>query len=976
MNRNKIFLFTVVLFLIVIASSSCNKTYKYTTVPNDPLNARIYTLDNGLKVYLTVNDAEPRIQTYIAVKVGGKNDPSETTGLAHYFEHLMFKGTEQLGTQNYTLEKPILDEIEKEFESYRKLTDSTARVKSYAKIDSLSYEASKIAIPNEYDKVMAAIGAKGTNAYTGMDMTVYVENIPSNQVENWAKIQSDRFKNNVIRGFHTELETVYEEKNMSLTKDSRKAVEQMFANLFPNHPYGQQTVLGTQEHLKNPSITNIKNYYKEWYVPNNIAICVSGDFNPDEMIRIVDKYFGDMKPNPNLKHLNFDKNYQITEPIVKDVYGLEAPFVIMAWGFPGQNSAQNDTLTLLSQILFNGSAGLIDLNINQSQKTLGSYAFPYSQADYTALILQGMPKSGQTNAQVKDILLEQINILKQGNFDEELIIATINNFKKDMMKGLENNSSRADAFVQAFINDIEWEDFVTLVDRLEKINKQGIVDFANKYLTKNYVTINKIQEKDNNVQKIDKPKITPIFTNRDTSSNFLKSIQSIAVTPIEPVFLDYNKDLAKLAAKQDIQVLYKQNTTNSLFSLTYLFKTGSYANKMLETAASYSYYLGTSKYSPEQIKQMFYKLACEYSINVSGDQTTISLNGLNQNMNAAIELLEEIITDLQPNEAVLANLKKDILQGRINAKSNQNANFSRLGNYVQFGPNNPSTFILSNKEIEALKSSQLISSIKELLSYDHTVLYYGPLSETDFINTFNNEHKIVEKLTPAPQGVTFNYVKTTENKVFIAPYDAKQIYMFSFSNTGETFNKDNSPIIRMYSEYFGGGMNSIVFQEMREARGLAYSARATYNLGAPNTKDAPYIYSSFIATQNDKMMDAINAFNEIINNMPQSEAAFNIAKEGMLSKIRTDRVLKENVLWNYIYKVEKLGLTQDDRIELFNKVSDMTLQDVVKFQEDVIKGRKYHIGILGDETDLDLKTLGNGEFGGIVKLSTKDIFGY
>ena len=321
MRKTKILLVMTALACSLLVGTSCSKKYAYQTVPNDPLKARIYTLDNGLKVYLTVNDAEPRIQTYIAVKVGGKNDPSETTGLAHYFEHLMFKGTEQLGTQNYTLEKPILDEIEKEFESYRKLTDSAARVKSYAKIDSLSLEASKLAIPNEYDKVMAAIGAKGTNAYTGMDMTVYVENIPSNQVENWAKIQSDRFKNNVIRGFHTELETVYEEKNMSLTKDSRKAIEQMFANLFPNHPYGQQTVLGTQEHLKNPSITNIKNYYKEWYVPNNIAICVSGDFNPDEMIRIVDKYFGDMKPNPNLKHLNFDKNFKLTAPIEKNVYG-------------------------------------------------------------------------------------------------------------------------------------------------------------------------------------------------------------------------------------------------------------------------------------------------------------------------------------------------------------------------------------------------------------------------------------------------------------------------------------------------------------------------------------------------------------------------------------------------------------------------------------------------------------------------------
>ena len=284
----------LLLLATMLSLSSCGSEYSYETVPNDPLNARIYTLDNGLKVYMTVNKDQPRIQTYIAVRVGGKNDPAETTGLAHYFEHLMFKGTNHFGTQNYEVEKPLLDQIEQTFEVYRKTTDSLERVKLYAQIDSLSYEASKYAIPNEYDKLMAAIGASGTNAYTAFDMTCYVEDIPSNEVENWAKIQADRFKNCVIRGFHTELETVYEEKNMSLTKDNRKVYENMLAALFPHHPYGSQTVLGTQEHLKNPSITNIKNYYKQWYVPNNMAVCLSGDFDPDQMIATIDKYFGDM----------------------------------------------------------------------------------------------------------------------------------------------------------------------------------------------------------------------------------------------------------------------------------------------------------------------------------------------------------------------------------------------------------------------------------------------------------------------------------------------------------------------------------------------------------------------------------------------------------------------------------------------------------------------------------------------------------
>lgn len=217
------------LFLaLVICSCSSQKKYSYETVPNDPLKARIYTLDNGLKVYLTVNKETPRIQTFIAVRVGGKNDPAETTGLAHYFEHLMFKGTDKFGTQDYATEKPLLDAIEQQFEIYRKTTDEAERKAIYHTIDSLSYEASKYAIPNEYDKLMAAIGSTGSNAYTWYDQTVYQEDIPSNQIENWAKIQADRFENNVIRGFHTELEAVYEEKNMSLTRDNSKVQEAIF----------------------------------------------------------------------------------------------------------------------------------------------------------------------------------------------------------------------------------------------------------------------------------------------------------------------------------------------------------------------------------------------------------------------------------------------------------------------------------------------------------------------------------------------------------------------------------------------------------------------------------------------------------------------------------------------------------------------------------------------------------------------------
>ena len=339
----------------------------------DLSQTRIYTLKNGLKVYLSVNKEEPRIQTYIAVRTGSKNDPAETTGLAHYLEHLMFKGTDKFGVTDPEKESPLLADIEKRYEAYRKMTDPEERRQAYHEIDSVSQLAAKYFIPNEYDKLMAAIGAEGTNAYTSNDVTCYTEDIPSNEVENWAKIQADRFQNMVIRGFHTELEAVYEEYNIHLTDDSDKQFNALMAKLFPTHPYGTQTTIGTQEHLKNPSITNIKEYFKKWYVPNNVAICMAGDFDPDEVIATIDKYFGSWQPGDDVTAPEFPAAGPITAPRDTTVYGLEAETLWLGWRFDRGNSLQGDTLQVIEHMLSNGTAGLIDLDINQQMKMLGAW---------------------------------------------------------------------------------------------------------------------------------------------------------------------------------------------------------------------------------------------------------------------------------------------------------------------------------------------------------------------------------------------------------------------------------------------------------------------------------------------------------------------------------------------------------------------------------------------------------------------------
>ena len=963
-------LLTLVVVVLALLASSCSK-YKYETVKGDPMNTRIYTLPNGLKVYMSVNKETPRIQTYIAVRVGGKNDPAETTGLAHYFEHLMFKGTPNFGTSDYAAEKPLLDEIEQLFEVYRKTSDEAERAAIYHRIDSISYEASKIAIPNEYDKLMAAIGANGTNAYTSQDMTVYVEDIPSNEVENWAKIEADRFRNPVIRGFHTELETIYEEKNMSLTRDARKVWEALDAALFPNHPYGTQTVLGTQEHLKNPSITNVRNYHKTYYVPNNMAICLSGDLNPDEVIATIDKYFGDMQPNENLPKLEFKPEEPITEPVVREVYGLEAANVMIGWRLPGGSTDPNDVAQIASAILSNGQAGLIDLDLNQQQKVLSAYGGYSGQPDYSSFLLGGSPKAGQSLEEVRDLLLGEVAKLRSGDFDEKLIEASINNFKLYMMRAYEDNDSRADMYVQSFIAGTDWADEVAQIDRMSKITKQDVVDWANKYLGENaYAIVYKREGEDKSVQKIAAPKITPIVTNRDMQSAFLTEIQNSKVKPIEPVFVDYQKEMSQFDLRDGIHVLYKKNELNDIFTLNYVFDTGTENNPALSLAFDYLSYLGTEAMSAEQIASEMYDIACSFSMHAGSNQSFISISGLSENMPKAMEIVEGLIAGAVADEAILENLKQDLIKSRADAKLNQGQNFGALQRYMFYGEEYIKRTTLSNKALMALGSEELIAAVRDLMNKQHEVLYYGPQEENQVKASIAACHKAAEVLAPLEKSHP-KMQRTDKSSVVLAQYDANQLYYLQYSNRGEAFDVKNEPEITLYNEYFGGSMNSICFQEMREARGLAYTAQAW--LGTPSYADDSYNYIAFIATQNDKMQTAIEAFDEIINQMPESDAAFHIAKEAIISRLRTDRTTGIGVLNSYL-ALRRLGLSEDPNRLVFEQVQNMTIDDVKATQQKWVKDRPYTYGILGDIKALDLNFLKT--LGPIRTVSQEEIFGY
>ena len=956
--------------LVAMVAVSCG--YRYESVEGDKSATRIYTLKNGLKVYMSVNKEQPRLQTMIAVRVGSKNDPAETTGLAHYFEHLMFKGTDKFGTQNYEAEKPLLDEIERLFELYRATTDEAERKAIYAKIDSVSQEASKYAIPNEYDKLMQAIGADGTNAWTSFDETNYVEDIPSNQIENWAKIQAERFENAVIRGFHTELETVYEEYNMGLTRDSGKLFDKVMATIFPNHPYGTQTTIGKQEHLKNPSITNIKNYYKTYYVPNNMAICMAGDFNPDEAIVIIDKYFGKLKPNRKLPKVEEYKPARMTEIKEAEVYGLESESVAIAWPIEGAKSEGALVGDILSSVLSNGSCGLFDTNLLQEQKVLSAYGGVELLADAGIAVLIGEPKQGQTLEEVRDLLLGEVAALREGDFDGDLIGSIVANYRKSEMSQLENNFSLAYRMEAAFINGLEWESVANELDRAADITKADIVEWANKNMPADgYCVVYKRQGEDKSQKKIEKPTITPISANRDVESDYLASIQASEVAPIAPQFVDFERDLGRSKLDSGVEVLYKRNTTNDLFSLIYLYDFGTSTVKSMELAADYMLYLGTEEESAEEIQRHLYDLACSFDITVTPTRTYVAIGGLSENMEKAMRVVEDYMAKVVGDEDVLREVKRDALQERINAKSSQQSNFRALQMYSIYGSDYIKRNTMTAKELNGVSSQELLQNIHDLASIKHRIMYYGPQSLNELVASLYAAHRTADNLKDLrselakPQAVK-------QSGVTFAQYDAKQVYYMQYSCREEDkWNLDYSPVGNLYNNYFSGGMNSIVFQEMREARGLAYSAY-TY-LAKGNEPHHPYYFYAFIATQNDKVQQAVEAFDEIIENMPRSEKAFELAKSGILANIESKRTTKMDVLWNYLEQ-EKFGLKEDIHKTIYEGIQSLTLDDVAKFQQEFIKGRAYNYCILGDRNDLDMRYIRS--LGKVKLVSQEEIFGY
>lgn len=957
-----------ILLLPLAVIGQKREPYPYLSVEGDPLEARIYTLANGLQVWLSRNPDAPRVQTNIAVRAGSKNDPADATGLAHYLEHMLFKGTSRIATTDWAKESALLSQISDAYEERRKVTDEAVRDRIYRRIDSLSQLAAALAVPNEYDKMIKKLGARGTNAYTSTERTVYINDIPSDELERWMAIESERMQECVLRLFHTELETVYEEFNRGQDNDGRQVYQKKNALLYPDHPYGTQTTIGTGEHLKNPSMVKIHEFFSTWYVPNNMAVILSGDIDYEATIAMVDQYFGKWK-RKEVPAFTFEDGPPGRG--TAEVFGPEAESVTLSWRFPGYTGRNEATLKLIDGLLSNGTAGIIDLDLVQSQKVLEAYAYASVQTDYSELNLVGRPKEGQSLEDVRGLLLASVNKLVSGEYDDWLIGAVVNNLKQEQIRYWnENNSRRAAAMTDAFILRKPWREAVALHGIMSTLTKADVSDFVGKRLNSPDVVVYKRVGENKDAHKVSKPRITPIDIKRDGMSAWRAGWEQMPTGTVQPEFVDFNTAIEWRSAGM-VPVAVVRNPSNDLFSLRYIVEMGTNHDRELGVAVEYLPYLGTSRLDPIAFKKELFRLGVQLSVFTSEDRCYVTISGLESSMEQAMQLLEELLADAQPDPAALTGLIADIgKQRQDRMKDKGTLLYQGLFNVGRYGPKNPFNDVLSAKELAALTPEGLVAKLKGLLAHEHSAFYYGRKPADDVAMIVKKLHAATAKLKPIPPPRPFIEAATDENRVLFVEHDMVQTEMLLMSKAG-LFDVEKLPYASLFNEYFGSGLSSIVFQEIREAKALAYGASASYT--TPARKDEAHYVRAFIGTQSDKLPDAVDAMLKLMNEMPEAEAQFEGAKTSALKVIASTRVTKENIYWNWD-SANRRGIDYDVRRTNYQRIPGIGMKEMKAFFDREIKGRPYTFLVIGKESAMDMKAL--ERLGPVTKLTKEQVFGY
>ncbi len=935
----------------------------------DPIGVKRTVLDNGLTVLISENHERPSVFGAVVVRAGGKNDPADATGIAHYLEHMLFKGTQTLGTVDYAGEAPYIERIEALYEQLRVTADEGERAALRGKIEQASQEAGRYAIPNELDHLLQELGSTGVNAFTSPDITVYHNTFPSSRTAKWLAVYGHRFQNPVFRLFQSELEAVYEEKNRSMDGFDPIA-EEFLKHFFREHPYGRQMVIGTVEHLKNPSLKAMRSFYERYYVPNNMALVLSGDVVAEEVLPQIEAHFGSwrarpLEPFPVHREEPFDGRVQV------DVRMTPVRVAGLGFRLPSENDPDHAAVLVCNELLTNPQqAGLLD-QLAQDGDLLLTQAVPIPLNDYGVGLVAFVPKILlQSFRGAERKVLAQFDVLREGRFSDAQFAAARRAVINRYRRMWESNQARALAMVYAFGRAQPWPDFVAFLQRLERLTREDVSAAARRYYGDDYM-IMRSRVGFPKPTRLEKPGFKPVTPATGASSAFSKQLEAVPTQRAAARTIDFAGDLDTALVTRGVHVQANQNPFNDLASLELRFGVGQHAMRELEVLAAYLGKIGTRDKDARAFKQALWELATELSFGVTRERFIVRLDGPEEALAPALRLLSELLHKPARDRGALRRVKRETWGLNLVAKRQPAVIADALREYVTFGEQSRYLQAYSPREIGLLSPARLARALEDVQGYAVTARYVGARSAPEVAALLRANMRFADYHRPAVPPVVRPRIMDNVGKVFFVKRRKSVQSQIVMTVEGEVLGPAARPRAHAFNEYFGGSMAGLVFQEIRELRSLAYSARGGY-VDHPIAGN-PGLLLVQVGTQGDKTIEAAREMLRLITEMPARAERIRGIREALVqSQLSAQPGFRE--LQETIHDWRLLGYRQDPRPSWARTYRELRFDDVLSFYRDYVADRPVTVMVVGDPRRVPTQAL--RRFGEVERVSTRRLFSH
>lgn len=935
------------------------------------LKVKEYRLENGLTVWLNEDHSQPKVFGAVVVKAGAKDCPD--TGIAHYFEHMMFKGTDRIGTLDYESEKVLLDSIAMKYDELAMTEDTAARARLQKEINELSIRSSEYVIPNEFNRLINRFGGSGLNAATSYDATIYFNTFSPQYMVQWAEINSECLINPVFRLFQSELETVYEEKNMYGDFIGGQVMDTLMARYFGPHPYAYP-IIGSTKNLKNPRLTEMHKFFEDYYVASNMALILSGDFDAQQVMPILEKAFSRIRSG------NAPKQEKVMLPPFNGRETMKVKFPIpfikaMGLGFRGVSANHEDQVALnIAVNLLNNANGTGYLDkLMVEHKLMGALAINESMNEAGILAVAIMPKLLiQSYSSAEKMVWDEINRVKNGDFSDEMFNSLKLEQKRQYASSLENIDSRATIMMNLFSQGKSWNDYLNEVARIESITKEDVVRVAQKYFSNNYLCVTKSTgkyPKDN----LPKPAFSPVVPrNADASSSYAKQLEKIPEQQVAPRIIDFEKDVKTSKLTPLVTLYTTPNPLNDIFTLNISYGIGALEQPELMQLTNYLQLLGTESLSFEQFRSRLQSIGSTLAFDVTPDAFVMKVTGFDNHIDETMELVGDFIRHAKADDKKLRQIVDDAkVSEKAFFKSGDNV-ASALLEQVKYGDQSRYLRKLSLSQIKKLKGKDMLAIYDKVRSVQCDLHYCGTLPVEKVIGTIR-QHLPLERTTIASNSPYYRELKQYDRPTvfFIDMPDMAQSIVYGYVKGDPVDDKASRHASRLFSVYFGGDMSSLMFQEIREFRSFAYRTSGRYQLPNHAHKGTAGSFTAMLSTQSDKTLDALGVLDSLIREMPLKPERVEAVKQTLVNRINNDYPPFRN-LSEKVASARMEGFDRDPAEEFLRDIATMDMQDISRFYREQISGRPVVYVIAGNRKHIDMKKL--AEYGTIIKVKKKDIY--